>query len=594
MKKYIYILPVIFAATFGFLSVSKADFEISDGSVRALYHFNLPNQTSDTIGISDLTGGTFHGNAGTMLSNLHESAYTFGVTAPDSSPSSNYTQTTTSTGLSFGGWFNGTSSGAFSGVLLESHQQDFSVQIQSSSSVQCQMTDNVGNQSHTYSFTPAMATSSPNLIVCVYHGGFMNLYINGSLVGGPTAWPGSTPSSLHSNDYIAALGDYGSVLKGIGDELFLVNKDLIAGDISSLWNSGSGNQICTTIGCGTIIQNCNVPGTPEIYLPKSSSTITDNFDNFVVSSTLPENGNACAYDVKTYWWRNNNPSKVFTGDYYTHVFPDTPNAYLHVPKRENLWLEYGGSATDFTVNALIFANGDPNPVATPSADYHFTLVASSTSNVPSNYDKNAPCGRQCYQYDTSSSTVFLTPLPSSSIFTASSTPFCSATSSDWATQAFSWLFCIQPFATDAMNGTAQGFKLLPIINNITAFNDVVQGEVSPTGELLIAPSGTLSMMQRYDHLDFCPYVPDGTNASSAPVCFRALSSSSWTAYMDKNTHDTLFQFEDSVFVLAPLALALGLWLNMRERDRRAALMRRSPAVRRHVVNHRYYKKRGII
>lgn len=236
-----------------------------------------------------------------------------------------------------------------------------------------------------------------------------------------------------------------------------------------------------------------------------------------------------------------------------------------IPESKSLLTRMAPASTSqiWYVRAFLFdyANGAEEgaiPIASSteiSFTMHQTVFSRAILDQQTTNQNGTPIAGQNQSY-----TGILQPaMPTSGVGT--STFPCAATSTDFWTGTMNWLFCIQPFATDAMNGTAQGFKLLPIVNNVTALDAVVQNEVSPTGELLISPSGTPSLMQQYDHLDFCPYVPDG--ATTSIICFRVLSSSSWTGLMDKPTHDALFQFEDALFALAPLALAIGLYLKFK-------------------------------
>jgi len=134
--------------------------------------------------------------------------------------------------------------------------------------------------------------------------------------------------------------------------------------------------------------------------------------------------------------------------------------------------------------------------------------------------------------------------------------FASSTAPDqaWYEKVLAWTFCIHPFVVDSFNGNIQAIKTIPVINLFLSLNSVIQGEVSPSGELLWGSTSTPSIKSQYESLTFqIPYLSTTTN-------FTLLSSSTWATWADQDTKDSFFDFQRVVFTLIPLGFAVILFL----------------------------------
>lgn len=83
-------------------------------------------------------------------------------------------------------------------------------------------------------------------LVCTYDGSNLNLYLNGSLLGGPTAATGNGSSAVTGDYYSMGRAFQDSQLEwwfsGMEDEVGIWSRALTATEVATLYNSGSGLQ----------------------------------------------------------------------------------------------------------------------------------------------------------------------------------------------------------------------------------------------------------------------------------------------------------------------------------------------------------------
>lgn len=101
----------------------------------------------------------------------------------------------------------------------------------------------VGDQGPKYTIT--MGTSDWYHLVYTYDGTNVRAYINGSLVGGPTAASGNGSTTVSSSgfsigDRIYSGGALGNKVRGIQDEVGLWSRAITADEVTALYNSGNG------------------------------------------------------------------------------------------------------------------------------------------------------------------------------------------------------------------------------------------------------------------------------------------------------------------------------------------------------------------
>ena len=213
-------------------------YEISDGTLKALYHFN--NNTTDTVGTADLNVGTSGGGYVDMLSKLNQAK---DVEAPSSFNSTNNVGLSGYASATIGAWIL-PSADQNQTVPFGTEAGDLFQQI-SGYKVRCDLPD-----FNDYNGSTAMSTSTPTFVVCVYNNSHEDLYINGVKDGAGASVPASiseTASQVH-------VGNWGGGANWNGhlDEAFIISKALSTSTITSLYNGGAGTEICLTAGCNDL------------------------------------------------------------------------------------------------------------------------------------------------------------------------------------------------------------------------------------------------------------------------------------------------------------------------------------------------------
>lgn len=236
-------------------SPASAYYEISDGSVKGLWHLNGDsadasgngrNGTDTSIDYSSSYGKI---NSGALYNGSTDRIVTsgnIGITGSTTRSISAWIYISTSTVLQEIVWYGADSSNNTFSIYYHGTNQ-FGLDI-------------YGNYLQTNTLGTSLPISAWNHIVVTYAGGAWNttnvkLYINGvEWAGGWSATgTGSTPNTTNGSLYIGdrtAGGEWNYA--GRIDEVLIANKVLSSTEISNLYNGGDGNEVCVTSGCDDV------------------------------------------------------------------------------------------------------------------------------------------------------------------------------------------------------------------------------------------------------------------------------------------------------------------------------------------------------
>jgi hypothetical protein len=390
------------ATSTDFVLSRPAGYEISDGSVVALYHFD--NNTSDTISNIDISVGTSGGGYVDMVAGLGRANE---VKAPSSFNSSNTVSLNGDTSATIGAWIL-PSSDQNQTVPFGTEAGDLFQQI-SGYKIRCDLPD-----FNDYNGTTVMSTSIPTFVVCVYNNSHEDLYINGVKDGQGA----SVPSSVSESASQVHVGNWNGTAKWSGhlDEAFIISKALSTSTISSLYNKGLGVPICVTAGCGGLYLVA-----PQQYKSDATSTVNNGSSttesNVIFGAQLNSNGTSTLQlqveaqpatssftGTPNYFSTSTTPGSNATTTFGTStlVYPRDPeswsNGNFHWQARvkdngtgaTSAWQQPFGLASatgtvDFKVNTV--------PLYTQETST-YPSVASTTSWATSTYDNALP-GTQC-------------------------------------------------------------------------------------------------------------------------------------------------------------------------------------------------------
>lgn len=219
------------------LALASTQYEISDGSVKYLYHFeNLNDSSGNNYGLTD------HGTATFTAGKLNNSLTLNGSTQYVDSPNTGYPFNTAN--FSVGFWFkmNSGASSYYSGAN-GSPQIFFDLNNNYTGALACRFDT---TQVLTYSWT---ADTNWHYLVCTHSAGSgMKMYFDGTSVASNGSYnyaPGN-PNGVFEWGSFAGLN---VPLNGQMDEGVILSKELSSSDITSLYNSGTGAEICVSAGC---------------------------------------------------------------------------------------------------------------------------------------------------------------------------------------------------------------------------------------------------------------------------------------------------------------------------------------------------------
>lgn len=231
----------VIAVSLLFPFVANATIEISDGSVKALYHFS-----GDSV---DSSGNGYNGSDTNM--SYSTGAGKFGQGAGFNGTSKITLTTLPHTGTPFTGsynfWFN-TSSTARMGLIdhgdTTTNNDEYQPYITAAHKFQTSFAavGGVGTSGTVNDGNYHMGTLTCTTGTCI-------AYYDGSSLG---SFGGGNIQITNTGTPIRVFGDvYGGAYpySGYIDEIMITNNALSTSTISQLYNSGTGNDVCTTTGC---------------------------------------------------------------------------------------------------------------------------------------------------------------------------------------------------------------------------------------------------------------------------------------------------------------------------------------------------------
>jgi RHS repeat-associated protein len=245
----------IYASTTASTSVANAKIEISDGSVQALYHLENAN---------DLSGNGYN------LTNNNGIAFNPGKLTNAADSGANNTNKSLSLASALGNtgattsiffWVNVTTPpGTNQTVDLTSlsnalHHTYFYMTYRDTAGTKqldfSRAKPGVGGGPDVL-FSYTLTTGTWYHVGLTYDGNTLTAYVNGASQGTDTgSGDGVTEGD---NFYLFTSRNNNTLFSGLMDEVVITNNVLSSSTISSLYNSGSGKEVCTTVGCGTTTQ----------------------------------------------------------------------------------------------------------------------------------------------------------------------------------------------------------------------------------------------------------------------------------------------------------------------------------------------------
>lgn len=236
-----------------------ASYEISDGSIKALWHLSDGTDASSNGNNLTKTGGSYISEC--ILSNCADLAVGNNLTISDASQNG----LDNLTDFTIGGWlkFDTLPTAGNYAFIWTKHttgpgNSSYNITVDNVAGTYrffAQVNDQDGiNYSYAY------ATTSPNLTTGTwYHlavsfdgaSSALKIYQNGTEIRSATLTGVNDVQNSSSNFYINSRTDVApnGGYDGKYDEVFFANTDLASTTISDIYAGGSGTEICTTAGC---------------------------------------------------------------------------------------------------------------------------------------------------------------------------------------------------------------------------------------------------------------------------------------------------------------------------------------------------------
>lgn len=234
-------------------ALSFASVEISDGSVKALYHLedtvdssgngkNLTNNGSVTFTASKLSNGSNFGTSNNTKSlNIVDN---LGIAGGSISMAC---WVNISTQPSLNAEFGLIAQGDTTNFVRNTFQY---YDVGGVKNIRARRTrENVANDDVTY--TQTLTTDTWYHLAYVYSGSLLSLYFNGSVVAtGSVSGNGTGGITANYLDLGAENENLVGKMSGLSDECVVTNTALSTTTINALYNSGSGAEVCVVVGCG--------------------------------------------------------------------------------------------------------------------------------------------------------------------------------------------------------------------------------------------------------------------------------------------------------------------------------------------------------
>lgn len=292
MRRFTIVASVSFFA-FVFPSLVFAKIEISDGSVKALYHLE---DTADSSGNGyNLTNN----GTGSFISALLSNGYDQG-----NPNTTKYLDVASNLGITGGaitmsGWVK-LNAEITSSVWVLFQQFDTGNDIiyeiyydyNAGTPRLIFVRTKSGVVSESFSYNITLGTSSWHHLVLKSNGtSYLTGLVDGSQVGAVSITAGNGSDGNVSDFHIGSevnSNNYKSV--ALYDEVVITNNELTSSTISSLYNSGAGQEVCTTAGCAS---GGGSSSTSAIFISNQSSGDCINSYAWNASGTLSTTTQAC-------------------------------------------------------------------------------------------------------------------------------------------------------------------------------------------------------------------------------------------------------------------------------------------------------------
>lgn len=239
-KKLLFL--TILAVGFLFANPAQAVVEISDGSVKYLYH--LDNNASDTANAKDFTivGGEFTIGKISQGFNTSSTNGTLGGLFTNAA-----TLMTSVNDFTFGFWMQPKAT-VGDGSYIITTDENTVVALNFGRGILCNLGNFEVKVSSTCSDAAQTFTNDTWYWIVAQRGGtILDIYINNSLFFSETSastW--TSPNRFR----VSWQGGGGQGTHAIFDEIFFATSSISTTTRDNLWNSGNGDSICLTVGCG--------------------------------------------------------------------------------------------------------------------------------------------------------------------------------------------------------------------------------------------------------------------------------------------------------------------------------------------------------
>jgi len=268
MRDYTTLVAISSFLFFCFFSITYAVVEISDGSIMGLYHLE---DTTDASG-----NGNNLTNVGsvTFVSGIFTNGAQINSTGKWLTIDSNLTWNQVTDSFSWSCWIKPNADVASSEFTLyhldSSDAGDYNYTGYQYNGGARRLYYSYSGGSKTYNTT--LGTSQHHLVFTRDGSGNRKLYLDNILVASNT-----TAAVFNPGDNQFSIGAYVSnsdngTTNAIFDECFISNNVLSTTTINSLWYSGVGQEVCTTVGCASTSSGINA-----IEMSTTTDAIIGNF-----------------------------------------------------------------------------------------------------------------------------------------------------------------------------------------------------------------------------------------------------------------------------------------------------------------------------
>lgn len=232
----------------------KADYEISDGSIKGLYHLeSSQDQSGNGNNLTALGSPSF------IPAKLNYGVNIVSTSTYFTAPADVLTYYDLSN-FSVNGWFNlyATSTNNFF-FSTKATIGNYHTATLSYNGVAFDF-NLVPNTYHLFA-TSTLSTSTWYMVTATYNGLVMSVYLNSNLLATSSF---SYANVLSGSRTFYFSGQTTATTNGILDEWIFTRNVLSTSTINSLYNNGFGQQVCTTVGCGGSVISTSTSSTIDL------------------------------------------------------------------------------------------------------------------------------------------------------------------------------------------------------------------------------------------------------------------------------------------------------------------------------------------